>query len=191
MQQAVLNDSDRDLLMKMQPLLLKACDRDIVIPPFAYDITVLRALFDAVNRLRVAEGDSPEERERIQEALPKFDTFEVIHVRVYGSRCGERRFIKLSMFHKGRFCNWLGSSDWDCRVSEDWNLISGISKWHVYDKLPLINPAQIKWQEVVRWVKYVRPYAWHWFEEHQKSTCAAGARGRIRDRAAFEDDFNE
>ena len=176
----------------MQQVVLKSCDGDVVIPPFAYDITVLRALFDAVNRLRVAEGDSPEERERIQEALPKFDTFEIIHVRVYGSWCDGRRMIYLNMFHKGRFRGFSsGTSDWNCRVSEDWNLIVGILKWHVYDKLPLINPAQIKWQEVARWVKYVRPYAWHWFEEHQKSTCAAGARGRIRDRAAFEDDFNE
>ena len=177
----------------MPPLLVKHCDRDVIIPPFSYDIAVLRALFDAVNRLRVAEGESAKERERIHEALPKFDNFEVILVRVYGPRCGGRRMINVSMFNKGRFNGFPLAyiSDWNCRVSEDWNLIIGIEKWRVYDKRPLINPAQIKWQDVVRWMNAVRPYAWHWFEDHQKSTCADGARGRKRDFAAFEYDFKE
>ena len=158
-------------------------------PPFALDITVLRALFDAVNRLRVAGGNSAKERERIQEALPKFDNFARINVHAFvnTSLCAGRRSLYVGMCFK----DVAHVSDWYCRVSEDWILLTGISRWRVYDGRPLINPAQIKWQEVVRWVNAVRPYAWHWFEEHQKSTCAAGARGRKRDFAAFENDFNE
>ena len=174
----------------MPPLIVKTRDKDVTIPPFAYDIAALRALFDAVNRLRVAEGDSPEERERIQEALPKFDNFDVILVRVYAGRPPEwRRTMYVGMYRWD--CFRLRICGWDCHVSENWHLIAGIRKWSVYDKRPLINAAQIRWQETVRWMNAVRPYAWHWFEEHQKSTCADGARGRKRDFAAFENDFKE
>ena len=157
--------------------------------PFALDITVLRAVFDAVNRLRVAGGGCARHRRMIQEKLPKFDDFDRIYVCTWRETrhvFAGRRMIYLSMYFKdSRILD-----DWDCRVSEDWILVKGISQWRVYDGRPLINPARIKWHEVVRWMNAVRPYAWHWFEEHQKSTCADGARGRARDFAAFENDFH-
>ena len=83
------------------------------------------------------------------------------------------------------------TTTWSCRVTEDWRLVSGISWWCVYDYRPLINPSRMKWHEAVRWMHAVRPYAWHWFEEHQKSECAEGGLGRKRDRAAFEEDFTD
>ena len=46
-----------------------------------------------------------------------------------------------------------------------------------------------KWRAVVRWMIRVRPYAWHWLEEHEKVNCAPGGKGRKRDRELFEADF--
>jgi hypothetical protein len=174
----------------MPPIVRHDCDLEVGMPPFALDITVLRALFDAVNRLRVAGGDSAKERRMIQEALPKFDNFVQICVHPFIETmhsCAGRRSLFIGMSLRGV----AHGIDWYCRVSEDWILITGISRWRVYDGRPLINPAQIKWQEAVRWMNAVRPYAWHWFEEHQKWTCADGAHGRKRDFAAFENDFNQ
>ena len=161
---------------------------DLIMPPFALDITVLRALFDAVNRLRVAGGRTKSERAATQAALPKFDDFATATVGTFtNANLHPGRLLYVGMSIEGK--EYV--SDWHCRVSEDWILLTGISRWRVYDGLPLINAAQIKWQETVRWMNAVRPYAWHWFEEHQKSTCADGARGRKRDFAAFENDFKE
>ena len=40
-------------------------------------------------------------------------------------------------------------------------------------------------REMVRWMIKVRPYAWHWFEEHQRVLCAPGGKGRKRDIEAI------
>ena len=61
--------------------------------------------------------------------------------------------------------------------------LQGLSSCLWGDHCPLINPSQMKWQETVRWMNAVRPYAWHWFEEHQKSECAEGGLGRLRQEA--------
>tara|TARA_B100002051_G_C16699287_1_gene620026 strand:+ start:346 stop:897 length:552 start_codon:yes stop_codon:yes gene_type:complete len=46
-----------------------------------------------------------------------------------------------------------------------------------------------RWRWVVQWMNRVRPYAWHWFEEHQKVSCAPDGKGRKRDREEFEATF--
>ena len=38
-----------------------------------------------------------------------------------------------------------------------------------------------KWRSTVAWMVKVRPYAWHWLEEHAKIQCAEGGAGRKRD----------
>ena len=35
----------------------------------------------------------------------------------------------------------------------------------------------------------VRPYAWHWYGEHQQRICADGGTGKAQDRACFEGEF--
>ena len=155
-------------------------------PPFALDITILRALFDAINRLRVAGGRTKRERAATQAALLKFDDFATVQVGAFtNTALFSGRLLYISMSARAD----VHIGDWTCRVTEDWRLVSGISRWRVYDYRPLINPSRMKWQEAVRWMNAVRPYAWHWFEEHQKSECAEDGLGRKRDRAAFEEDF--
>ena len=48
----------------------------------------------------------------------------------------------------------------------------------MYDKQPIVNPARVKWprkwRAVVTWMNAVRPYGWHWLEQHQVLTCAPG-----------------
>ena len=161
---------------------------DVSMPPFALDITILRAIYDAINRLRVAGGRTKRERAAAQAALLKFDDFVAIEVGAFtNAELFNGRLIYIGMIARVDPCTIA----WDCRVTEDWRLVSGISRWRVYDFLPLVNPAQIKWQEAVRWMNAVRPYAWHWLEEHQKSACAEGGLGRKRDRTAFEEDFKD
>ena len=41
-----------------------------------------------------------------------------------------------------------------------------------------------KWRATVAWMVKVRPYAWHWLEEHAKIQCAEGGAGRKRDLEA-------
>ena len=45
-----------------------------------------------------------------------------------------------------------------------------------------------KWRSTVAWMVKVRPYAWHWLEEHAKIQCAEGGAGRKSDLEAFEED---
>ena len=46
-----------------------------------------------------------------------------------------------------------------------------------------------RWREAVRWMIKVRPYAWHWYEEHQRVQCAPGGEGRKRDRDEFVEEM--
>ena len=46
-----------------------------------------------------------------------------------------------------------------------------------------------RWREAVRWMIKVRPYAWHWYEEHQRVQCAPGGEGRTRDRDEFVEEM--
>ena len=41
-----------------------------------------------------------------------------------------------------------------------------------------------------RWMVKVRPYAWHWYEEHQRAQCAPGGKGREQDIKEIEDAYH-
>ena len=58
----------------------------------------------------------------------------------------------------------------------------------MYNMQPIVNAARVKWRAVVTWMNAVRPYGWHWVEQHAILTCAPGGAGRKRDRAAYEAD---
>lgn len=44
------------------------------------------------------------------------------------------------------------------------------------------------WQRTVKWMIKVRPYAWHWFEHHNITSCAPGGKNRKRDYDTFVKD---
>ena len=78
--------------------------------------------------------------------------------------------------------------DWSCRLYADLTIYTSSVLPRMYDRQPIVNPARVKWRAVVTWMNAVRPYGWHWLEQHEIFTCAPGGAGRKRDRAAYEED---
>lgn len=69
---------------------------------------------------------------------------------------------------------------------EDWALLGRLPEYKRKLIHRYVHPRALN---VLRWMLKVRPYAWHWIEEHQQAICKEGGSGRARDREEFEENF--
>lgn len=180
----------------MPPQLMIRLRPNIPLPNFATDLDVLQAVYDEFMRLRVAGKKTKKERAQAQSKVIDFDTFEFIEVTSFRDHRSNRLalYIGLSLtdtryVHQIPALEHLGAVDIYFRVFDDWTIMTGISAWRVYDGRPLVNPARMMWQKTVKWMNLVRPYAWHWLEEYQKSSCSESGINKKRDLEAFKLDF--
>jgi hypothetical protein len=171
----------------------RRCDRDkatpLVLPPWFGDLRVVEAIFHRVNELRVLGALTERARQKEREEPLPFSSYVYWDANIRrqpdGTPC-----VLVSLGVPHRHAHWQGFLGiWMVHLGTDFVLLEGLSNWDVYDGRPLVNPARQQWQQVVRWMNAVRPFAWHWLEEHQKRICADGGAGREQDRAAFADEF--
>ena len=181
----------------MAPQLLIRGNSNISLPNFATDIDVLRTVYGEIMRLRVAGKKTKAQRAQAQAEVIDFDAFQAIELMPFREFRSNRLALSIGLSltdTRVRITSnheVLADEHVHIRVFDDWTILSGISAWRVYDGRPLVNPARLKWQKTVKWMNSVRPYAWHWFEEYQKSSCAESGLNRKRDLEAFKRDFIE
>lgn len=72
-----------------------------------------------------------------------------------------------------------------------------VQTWHMETKKAIVDgPTNLYlkthienlplWRGVVQWMLKVRPYAWHWYENHQRIICDENGNGRQNDKNEFE-----
>ena len=193
----------------MAPRLIVCKNSKFPLLNFATDLDVLQAVYDEIMRLRVAGKKTKAQRAQAQSEVIDFDTFEFIEVTPYreshkrlalhiGLSLTDTRWV-FDRYQVPAICprpinnGELGAVDIYIRVHGDWTLVNhyDIDISRVYDGRPLVNPARMMWQKTVKWMNLVRPYAWHWLEEYQKSSCAESGINKKRDLEAFKLDFIE
>ena len=186
----------------MAPTLLFCEDQKDPWQNFATDLDVLRAVYNEFMRLRVAgeEHMRPYESKEQQAKAPMeiidFDAFQFIHLMstAEDEASNHRLCLEIALSLTDRtweFPSWVLRAEIRISVYDDWTVSSGISCYSVYDGRPVVNPARLKWQKIVKWMNAVRPYAWHWFEQYQKSSCSESGINKKRDLEAFKLDFIE
>tara|TARA_Y100000389_G_scaffold105178_2_gene102071 strand:+ start:49 stop:702 length:654 start_codon:yes stop_codon:yes gene_type:complete len=175
--------------------------------PFLTDPDVLEAVFRRENARRQAENaqrarDGKLLLEKYGHTLVPFECFDTAFVTVNrGFDMGNYTDILLMDISFGREIpsawtpgpdDWLVATRTGVSYTNDFFMSiceeypgnrTGTREWHG------VCPSRAKWQAVVNWVLKVRPYAWHWVEEHQKKICAPDGKGRKRDLEEFEKEF--
>jgi hypothetical protein len=155
---------------------------------FCHDMDVLRAVYDAVNERRFGGLKFTESSLR-RLGIARFDEYDFLTVmtRIEPTRNGTVRKTLMFLTRGGD-----EKVNWSCRFDDQWRLLSVYPLAKIdapWIAPPLLNPARVKFQSIVRWICRVRPFAWHWLEAYQKASCAPGGGGRKRDREAFESEF--
>ena len=181
---------------QMPPQLMIHGNSNIPLPNFATDLDVLQAVYDEFMRLRVAGKKTKKDRAQAQSKIIDFDAFKFIQLTPFRDHRSNRLALHIGLSltdtrYVYQTLEHLGGIDVYFRVFYDWTIMTGISAWRVYDGHPVVNPARQKWQKTVKWMNAARPYAWHWFEQYQKSSCSESGINKKRDLEAFKLDFIE
>ena len=161
----------------------------IALPKWALDPDVIRAIYYEIKRLTAAGKRTKKARAEYAASVSAFETFTHCEVTPFAMtvqrwhwNTKQSTAISLSL-GTGVGC------DWSCRLYADLTIYTSSVLPRMYDGQPIVNAPRVKWHAVVKWMNAVRPYGWHWLEQHEIHTCAPGGLGRKRDRAAFEEEF--
>jgi hypothetical protein len=154
------------------------------------DPDVIRAIYNEIQRLTAAGKRTKEARAEYEASIPVFESFATCEVTPFPMTVqkGHWNVQQTTAFH---LClkreGYKYRYSWSCRLYADMTIFTSSVLPIMYNMQPIVNPARVKWRAVAKLVA-VRPYAWHWLEQHEILTCAPGGAGRKRDRAAYEAD---
>ena len=155
-------------------------------PNWAMDPDVLRAIYYAIERIRSGPRRTKRERKIFSNETLPFETYTHCEITPFQLSVQQGHW---SLRQNTAFYLHLtaeGEAEgWGVRLYADLSVFTGIP-FGDYDYLPVVNAARVKWQAIVTWMNKVRPYGWHWLEQHVIRTCAPDGAGRKRDREAFE-----
>ena len=157
------------------------------VPNWALDPDVVRAIYYEIHRLTAAGKRTKKARADYAASTPTFEAFTTCTVTPFPmtTQRGHWNLQQPTAFH----LSLRGVDiDWFCRLYADLTIYTSSVLPRMYNMQPIVNAARVKWRAVVTWMNAVRPYGWHWAEQHQILTCAPGGAGRKRDRAAYEAD---
>jgi len=134
-------------------------DRGSPSPPtgiecFAHDRDVLRAVFHAINELRILDAVLEEHKKERRACTPEFERFVSIDVKLFRIReHDDAVHAGLWAFHIAmKLRTERSSPDWWCQLfAEDWTVHSGIPRavhrWHNGTAL-VPSRARVKWNAV-------------------------------------------
>jgi len=132
-------------------------------PSWFRDVDVQRALYDAVNGLRVKAGRTKAKRAEMNAKLVPFDAY--VSCFLAQIPTGKDPPHESAVYFS--FSHWDESravSDWLCRLYYDYTIYTGLSSWRFYDGRPLVNPARTKWRAVVKRVSAMAKVVTLWRE---------------------------
>ena len=129
---------------KMMQFSVGGPTRSLPFPSWFRDFDVLEAIYNEMNRLRVAGGRTKALRASKKAAVPAFDSFVSCEIAPCSTVDGLFVVVTFS------YTNATHIADWYCRLRHDYTIFTGISSWRVYDGRPIIVPARAKLKAVIR-----------------------------------------
>ena len=158
------------------------------VPNWALDPDVVRAIYCEIKRLTAAGKRTKKARADYAASIPPFESFTTCEVTPFPmtTQQGHWNLEQPTAFYLS--LRGAGIENWHCRLYADLTIYTSSVLQRVYDMQPIVNAARVKWHAIVTWMNAVRPYGWHWVEQHEVLTCAPGGAGRKRDRVTYEAD---
>jgi len=135
----------------MSPVIwIGGCTPEHPFPAWFRDADVLCAIYNEINRLCVKGGRTKAKRAEMQEKLVPFGRFVSCQIAPFPSNIRvPQSAIYFGLSHRSH--TDTGSHvEWTCRMYYDYTICTGISSWKVYDDSPLVVPARVKWNAVIK-----------------------------------------